>query len=102
MIAICITTLFIHFIWCDHIIPLQKHSAFISISRNTKCNDVRLLLESSKIGKEIFEKFTTQQDLIHSVQLIEAIGEEVVVGIKSRAVNNMEHFNNSVVFCLMF
>ena len=46
-------------------------------------HDVRLPLESSKIGKEIFEKFTTQQDLIHSIQLIEAMGEEVVIGIKS-------------------
>ena len=46
-------------------------------------HNVRVPLESSKLGKEIFEKFTTQQDLIHSVQLIEAMGEEVVVGIKS-------------------
>jgi len=46
-------------------------------------HNVRLPPESSKIWKEIFEKFTTQQDLIHSVQLIEAMGEEVVVGIKS-------------------
>ena len=46
-------------------------------------HDVRLPLESSKLGKEIFEKFTTQQDLIHFVQLIEAMGEEVVVGIMS-------------------
>ena len=46
-------------------------------------HDVRLPLESSKLGKEIFEKFTTQQGLIHFVQLIEAMGKEVVVGIKS-------------------
>ena len=45
--------------------------------------DVRLPPEDSKLGKEILEKFTTQQDFIHSVQLIEAMGEEVVVGVKS-------------------
>ena len=45
--------------------------------------DVRLPPEDSKLGKEILEKFTAQQDYIHSVQLIEAMGEEVVVGIKS-------------------
>ena len=45
--------------------------------------DVRLPPEDSKLGKEILEKFTTQQDFIHSVHLIEAMGEEVVVGIKS-------------------
>ena len=45
--------------------------------------DIRIPPEDSKIGKEILEKFTTQQDLIHIVQLIEAMGEEAVVGIKS-------------------
>ena len=40
--------------------------------------DVRLPPEDSKLGKEILEKFTTKQDFI-SVQLIEAMGEEVVV-----------------------
>ena len=45
--------------------------------------DVRLPPEDSKLGKEILEKYTNQQDLIHFVQLIEAMGEEVVVGIKS-------------------
>ena len=48
-------------------------------------DDLRLPPEDSKLRKEILEKFTTQQDFIHSVaiQLIEAMGEEVVVGIKS-------------------
>ena len=45
--------------------------------------DVRLPPEDSKLGKEILEKYTNQQDLIHSVQLIKAMGEEVVVEIKS-------------------
>ena len=45
--------------------------------------DIRVPSEDSKIGKEILERFTTQQDFIHFVQLIEAMGEEVVVGIKS-------------------
>ena len=39
--------------------------------------DVRLPPEDSKLGKETLEKYTNQQDLIHSM------GEEVVVGIKS-------------------
>ena len=44
--------------------------------------DIRLPPEDSKLGKEILETFTTQQDFI-SVHLIEAMGEEVVVRIKS-------------------
>ena len=31
----------------------------------------------------ILENFTTQQDFIYSVQLVEAMGETAVVGIKS-------------------
>ena len=46
-------------------------------------HDVRLPPEDTKVGKEIVEKFTTQQDFIHYVQLVEAMGEEAVVGIKS-------------------
>ena len=45
--------------------------------------DIKLPPEDTKIGKEILEKFTTQQDFIHHVQLMEAMGEEAVVGIKS-------------------
>ena len=45
--------------------------------------DVRLPPEDTKIGKEILEKFTTQQDFIHYVQLVEAMDKEAVVAIKS-------------------
>ena len=45
--------------------------------------DVRLPPEDSKLGKEILKKYTNHQDLIHPVQLIEAMGEEVVVRIKN-------------------
>jgi len=45
-------------------------------------NDVKLP-EGTKLGKEILEKFATEQDLLHFVSLLEAMGEEVVAGIKS-------------------
>ena len=45
-------------------------------------NDVKLP-EGTKLGKEISEKFATGQDLLHFVSLLEAMGEEVVAGIKS-------------------
>ena len=44
---------------------------------------IRLPSEDTKIGKEILEKFITQQDLIHYVQLVEAMDKEAVVAIKS-------------------
>ncbi|XP_065901465.1 eukaryotic translation initiation factor 5A-2-like [Dysidea avara] len=45
-------------------------------------SDVKLP-EGTKLGKEILEKFATEQDLLHFVSLLEAMGEEVVAGIKS-------------------
>ena len=45
-------------------------------------NDVKLP-EGTKLAKDIVEKFAIEQDMLHFVSLLEAMGEEAVAGIKS-------------------
>ena len=70
-------------------VPLQLihiNDGFMSLMDDTTGvvrHDIRLPPEDAKVGKEIVEKFNTQQDFIHYVQLVEVMGEEAVVGMKS-------------------